>query len=173
MAEFLPAYEKMILSEGGYKLHKVKGDTGGLTYAGIARNKNPQWPGWAFIDRGEIPPSILVRIFYREGWWEPLRGDDIAYQDVAESIFNFAMNTSGPGRPLVAAKLVQVVVGTTPDGVIGPLTVAAINAMESQLFLALYSLAKLTRYRDIVSRNRSQEKFLLGWLNRTLQRSGI
>ena len=31
-----------------------------------------------------------------------------------------------------------------------------------------YALAKITRYRDIVQRDRTQGKFLLGWLNRTL-----
>lgn len=173
MADFLPAFEAMILSEGGYVLHKVQGDRGGLTYAGIARNMNPQWTGWAAIDRGEIPRSELVRVFYREGWWEPLRGDDIANQDVAESIFNFAVNTSGYGRPKVAAKLAQVVVGTTPDGAIGPVTVTAINAMEPRLFLALYTLAKIARYRDIVRKDRTQIRFILGWLNRSLERSTV
>ena len=31
-------------------LHTVKGDTGGMTYKGIARNYHPKWEGWAFID---------------------------------------------------------------------------------------------------------------------------
>jgi len=35
--------------------------------------------------------------------------------------------------------------------------------------VAYYALAKIARYRDIVTRDRSQMKFLLGWLNRTLK----
>lgn len=169
MADFLPAFERMIMDEGGYKLHQVQGDRGGLTYAGIARNMNPQWPGWAFIDRGETPPSQLVRDFYLAGYWQPLGCDAINEQAVAESLFNFAVNTSAPGRPVVAAKLAQVVVGTTPDGVVGPKTLQAINFMDAQLFCALYALAKLSRYRDICMKDRSQTKFLLGWVNRTLK----
>ena len=38
MAQFEPAFELMIKDEGGYVLHDVEGDTGGMTYAGIARN---------------------------------------------------------------------------------------------------------------------------------------
>jgi len=38
MANFEPCFEKVIKLEGGYKLHNVKGDKGGITYAGIARN---------------------------------------------------------------------------------------------------------------------------------------
>ena len=57
---FETAYDKMIQDEGGYVLHKIEGDTGGQTYAGIARNKNPNWPGWGFVDRGETPPTQRV-----------------------------------------------------------------------------------------------------------------
>jgi hypothetical protein len=31
-----------------------------------------------------------------------------------------------------------------------------------------YALAKIARYRDIVQRDKTQIKFLLGWINRTL-----
>ena len=171
MADFEQAFERALLSEGGYKLHKVAGDTGGLTYAGIARNHNPGWPGWAYIDAGETPPSQLVRDFYREGWWEPIRGDDIADQSVAYTLYSFATNSSPRLRPTVAVKLAQLVAGATPDGVVGPKTLAAINAMNPELFVAKYALARLARYEQIVRRNRSQQKFLLGWLSRTLKES--
>ncbi len=164
MADFLLAFEKAILAEGGYKLHNVAGDTGGMTYAGVARNKNPQWPGWAWIDRGDTPPSEMVRQFYREGWWQPLRGDEIADQDVAYTLYSFATN-AGLGT---AVRLAQVVVGATPDGALGAKSISLINAMEPRMFLALYALARIARYRDIVKRDRTQQKFLLGWINRTL-----
>lgn len=169
MADFQPAYERMIVNEGGYVLHQVQGDRGGLTYAGIARNMNPQWPGWAHVDRGDTPPSQLVRDFYLAGYWQPLRGDEINEQRVAETLFDFAVNTSSPGRPAVAVKLAQVVVGTTPDGVVGPKTLQALNFMDPELFLARYALAKLARYRDICARDKTQRQFLFGWLNRTLK----
>ena len=31
MADFLPAFERMLVNEGGYRLVKVAGDNGGLT----------------------------------------------------------------------------------------------------------------------------------------------
>ena len=46
--------------------------------------------------------------------------------------------------------------------------VEAINAADPEKFVLAYALAKITRYRDIVQRDRTQGKFLLGWLNRTL-----
>ena len=161
------AFAATMKREGGYRLHTVAGDTGGMTYAGIARNPNPQWPGWAYLDRGETPPTAMVREFYRLGYWVPIRGDDLR-EDIAASIFDFAVNTSAPGRPTVAVKLAQLVAGTEPDGAMGPKSVTALNALDPREFASRYFVAKMQRYADIVSRNRSQSKFLLGWLNRSL-----
>lgn len=168
MADFKPAFDKMLLDEGGLKLHTVAGDRGGQTYGGIARNFNPSWPGWTFIDRGETPPVQLVFEFYREAYWEPVRGDELP-QRIAESIFNFAVNTSAPYKPAVAVKLAQAVVGATPDGQMGARTVAALNAIDEGLFVSNYTLAKIARYAAIANKNPSQRKFLLGWVNRSLR----
>lgn len=169
MADFEAAYERTMQAEGGYVLHEVDGDRGGMTYAGIARKMNPQWAGWQYIDAGQVPPTSLVREFYREGWWQPIQGDRIVSQRIAESVYDFAVNTSAFGRPMVAVKLAQLVVGATPDGVVGDRTLAALNAADPALFEARYCIAKIARYRDIVRRDRTQAKFLLGWLNRALQ----
>lgn len=171
MAEFVQAFEQMMENEGGYKLHDVPGDRGGMTYAGIARKMNSNWPGWAWLDRGETPPTEIVRDFYLAGYWAPLRGNEIADQRVAESLFDFAVNTSAPGRPSVAIKLAQVTAGATPDGAMGPKSLEAINALSPDLFLARFALAKLARYRDICTKDRGQMKFMLGWINRLLRGS--
>jgi len=167
MASFLPAYERVIVLEGGYTLHNVKDDRGGQTYAGISRKYWPTWAGWQYIDRGEIPPTPLVREFYRENFWNVVRGDEIENQDVALSIYSSAVNIDTK----VATRLVQVVVGTTPDGDFGPRTLAALNAFNPALFLARLSIAKVARYAEIVRRDRSQGKFLLGWISRVLKES--
>lgn len=165
MADFAQAFERMIANEGGYKLTNIDGDKGGQTYAGIARMKNPQWPGWEAIDSGSVPASDLVRGFYRVQFWEKVGGDQIGDQSIAENIFDFAVNAG----PSVAAKLAQIVAGVTADGTVGPKTIAALNKATAEPFRALYALAKIARYRDIVTRDRTQAKFLLGWINRTLR----
>jgi len=167
MAEFMPAFERMIVNEGGYVLHTVAGDKGGMTYAGIARNRWPQWAGWSVLDAGGEPQADLVRGFYRANFWAALRLDEVNDQDVARTLFDFGVN-AGTGT---AAKLAQIVLGTTPDGRMGPKTLAALNNTDPALFLARYALAKLARYEQIVTRDRSQGKFLLGWLRRTLKES--
>jgi lysozyme family protein len=168
MADFNPAFEKMIVDEGGYVLHTVSGDTGGMTYAGIARNPNPQWPGWNLIDHSETNNALLtgmVRGFYKTEFWDRIRGDEIANQVVAENIFNFGVNT-GMG---VAVKLAQLIVGATPDGAVGNVTLQKFNSIDGEAFKKAYALMKITRYADICNKNKTQSKFLLGWINRTLK----
>ena len=164
MADFTGPYEAMIVAEGGYKLTNVKNDRGGLTYAGIARKRNPQWPGWAYIDGGDVPPTPLVRDFYRTEFWDRIRGDDIESTEIAGMVFDFAVNAGVS----VAVKLAQIVAGVTPDGKAGPKTAAALNAVDPATFKTAYTLAKITRYVEIVGKDRSQERFLLGWMRRSL-----
>lgn len=166
MADFGPAFDKMIADEGGYQLTNIPGDRGGMTYAGIARNPNPDWPGWALVDRKEFggPLTSMVREFYRQRFWNVVRGDEIRDQQIAETIFNFAVNTGTS----VAIKLAQVIVGATPDGGIGPKTVELLNQCTAQKFVPSYALAKIGRYANICNKDRGQSKFLLGWINRTL-----
>ena len=165
MADFAPIYDAGIRNEGGYRLTNVSGDRGGQTYSGIARNKHPKWPGWSYIDRGESPPTAMVREFYRVEFWDRIRGDEIADPAVAGTIYDFAINADWR----ISAKLAQAVIGVAPDGVIGPVTLAGLNLANAEDFRKSFALAKIQRYADIVNRDRSQGKFLLGWINRTLK----
>lgn len=164
MADFAPAFEKCLRLEGGYRLTHVPGDRGGQTYAGISRRHHPDWPGWAEIDAGRQPDADAVRHLYHARFWDPSRLDLITSQRVAESIFCGLVNQGS-----AAAKMLQVTLGATPDGIIGPRTMLAINSADPDLLLARFTVAKIARYHAIVSKDRSQGKFLLGWISRALQ----
>lgn len=168
MADFDPAFERMIQNEGGYRLINIAEDRGGQTYAGIARNFHPAWPGWKIIDNNQMDNlelSALVRRFYKEQFWDRVGGDAIQQQIIAESIFDFAVNAGIS----TAAKLTQIVVGTVPDGRIGPVTLEQLNSMDASIFVLKYAVAKIARYAEICNKNREQSKFLLGWINRTMK----
>lgn len=168
MADFNPAFDKTIQNEGGYRLINIASDRGGQTYAGIARNFHPNWPGWRYIDSGDVQNlqlSALVREFYKQQFWDKVSGDQIEKQAIAETIFDFAVNAGISS----AAKIAQIAVGAMPDGRIGPVSLAKINAMDEGVFVLHFTIGKLKRYADICNRDREQSKFLLGWLNRTLK----
>jgi lysozyme family protein len=171
MADFAPAYERTIVAEGGYTLHETPGDRGGMTYAGIARRYHPNWPGWAHIDAGGEPPAELVREFYRERFWGRIRGDDIEAQPVAEAIYDMAVNAGVKTAGVLAQVVASRISGRplTPDGVIGPRTLEALGECDPRLFTALYAIARVARYCEIVRRDRTQAKFLLGWVSRAIR----
>lgn len=164
MADFVPAFEEVIVEEGGYQLTTIPGDLGGQTYAGIARVPNPNWEGWAYIDRKETPPSQMVRDFYKRTFWDDIKGDQIYSQRVAACIFNFYVNTGKPAKTIA-----QLVVGATPDGAFGDVTIQKLNQVDEEKFIMAYTLGKITRYVSICYKDKVQTKFLLGWINRALK----
>ena len=178
MADFGKHVEPLIAKEGGYLLHEVKGDRGGKTYAGIAINYNRDWPGWKLIrERGYrvgdtiTDPDIveLVHELYRRKYWAPLRLDEIESEEIAEIL----LSSSVLSGPRTCSKLSQLVVGVTVDGKVGPVTVGKINEEDPEKFTALFTIARIARFCDIVMRNRKQSKFLLGWTMRCLRELGI
>ena len=166
MADFESAFQKTMKAEGGFVLHHVKNDRGGQTYAGIARNAWPKWPGWLAIDAGDTPATDMVRQFYRTNFWDVVRGDAIRDQAVAENLYDAAVNFG----TRTAVMLAQAVVGTTPDGKVGPKTLSAFE-LGAEGFVEKFALACIARYEQIVTRDRTQGKFLLGWVRRTLKRA--
>jgi lysozyme family protein len=107
MADFLTAYKRTSRYEGGYANDAA--DRGGETYKGIARKMHPNWQGWVIIDaykkdhgqlkRGAIinDPRLddMVIEFYRREFWNKVRGDDVKDQDLANMLYDDAVNT-GP-----------------------------------------------------------------------------
>jgi len=165
MANFDAAFNKVIIAEGGLKLVNNQLDRGGLTYAGISRRHNPYWEGWNVIDSGDTPSVAQVAEFYKRMFWDRILGDVIKDDDVAYSIFEFAV-VAGLQTSI---KLAQIVSGAMPDGKFGQNTLRAINSMDAELFSAYFTIAKIARYRDIVTKDRKQLTFFMGWINRALR----
>ena len=164
MANFAEHIEKLIEKEGGYVDHTVKGDTGGQTFAGISRVHNPGWEGWKLLDRGQTPSPSTVHAFYKPRYWDVMRLDDIKGYSRADVLFSSCV-LSGPRT---ATRLAQAAADATVDGSFGPNTVKAVNAVEEELFVLRFSMARIARFSRIVAKNRSQGKFLRGWINRVL-----
>lgn len=174
-ADFKKAFEATMRSEGGYVNDPQ--DPGGETYRGIARKFHSKWEGWTTIDalkkRSNFPRSLdqdaslqaQIADFYQHQFWDKVRGDQIENQDVAESIFDFAVN-AGIGASVTLA---QTASGAPTDGLMGTDTLAAINKKDPQTFLALFALHKIARYIHIVEKRPESRKYFYGWVRRTLE----
>lgn len=171
MANFLKAYIETIGDEGGFKLHNVSGDSGGDTFAGIAKNYHPNWPGWQFVYSGKGQTQDcknLVRQFYKQTFWDDMRGDEIEHQAVAETIYNFGMNSSIKKSVMYA----QYCLDCEPDGELGPITLSGINklsGLEIELFVSQHTLMRIGHRLKRITQKRNQEKFIRGWLKRDLE----
>lgn len=155
------AFDTVIASEGGYKLTNIPGDLGGQTYAGIARVPNPDWEGWALIDKGETPPKEMVMRFYKTRIWDRIKGDDLP-TGLDYLVYDFAVN-AGPGQ---SAKLLQRAVGAKDDGVIGNGTLGAVQAKTPAEVIEGFTEQKEAFYKALVEKRPEQSKFIRGWMNR-------
>ena len=168
MKSFFIAFDRTMKSEGGYMLHTVKGDRGGMTFAGIARKYNSGWDGWALIDSGDRGSERLkksVAKFYFKNYFSACCLGNVKSQMIVNVIYDFAVNAG----VRTAVRLTQQTVGCDVDGLVGPQTLSVLNNIDGDEFVSRYALAKIARYSAIVNADRSQSKFLLGWINRTMR----
>lgn len=174
MAKFNLAFSKMLSHEGGYV--NDPDDLGSETYKGIARNSHSSWLGWQLIDSYKVKPDFpksleantklqnMVEQFYFELFWQPLKADQIQNQTSADSVFDFAVNSG----LTTSTRLVQSIVGTKIDGIIGVITLNKINSMDFGYFQAKLTVAKIEYYINTIRKRPTSKKFLLGWISRSL-----
>jgi lysozyme family protein len=157
MADFDPAVAKTLIREGGARFTDNPDDHGGATKYGISQRAYPN------VDIRNLSED-QAKAIYKRDYWDRVAGDALKSQAVAENIFDTAVNMG----PTTATKLVQMTLDLDVDGKFGAGTTKAVNATDETEFLAEFTLAKVARYAAICNKDRSQSKFLLGWLNRAL-----
>jgi len=169
MGSFDISYPKTFSNEGGFVLTNRSTDLGGETFAGISRNNWPAWPGWGYIDRGDMETvKGLVKSFYHDNFWIALMLDNIMSQDLADKLFDTAVNC-GKGE---AAKIVQEamnLLGATlsVDGALGYATVAAVNTYRDQgLLLKVCKGLQFLWYYNIIKNRPDQKVNFHSWAER-------
>lgn len=102
MANFDIAFQRTSKFEGGWV--NDKDDSGKETYKGISRVYQKSWAGWKIIDsykkQSNFPKILesdktlqeLVKKCYRENYWTPIWGDKINNQNVANDLYDTAVN---------------------------------------------------------------------------------
>jgi lysozyme family protein len=158
MANFNDAIVKTLAKEGGAKFTDIANDKGGATKYGISQTAYPR------LDIRSLTEQ-QAREIYKRDYWDRIGGDAIKSQAIAENIFDTAVNMG----PRTASRLVQVTLDITPaDGVIGNSSILVINKQQEEIFISHFTLAKIARYAKICMSDKTQSKFLLGWINRAL-----
>ena len=143
--------------EGGASITLTGDDWGGRTQYGIAEASNPG----AWID-GKITEAEARHIYMSKYVIGPGfdKITDFALQAV---LIDFGVNSG----PATAIKYLQRLLGVTEDGILGPKTLAAVNAKQNLTNKVVAERVKMIGH--IVTKSPSQIKFLNGWLNRALE----
>lgn len=185
MSDFNQAYVRTMGNEGGYANNPK--DRGGETYKGISRKNWPTWAGWRYVDgcKGQLVNmptygtsayfewarhlnkcledinalQAMVANFYRDNFWKRL--GEITDQRIAEECFDKAVNCGA-----VAYKWLQRAAGVADDGVIGPLTISTINALEPASLLKDFNTLAERHYNNIIASDPSQGAFKKSWFSR-------
>lgn len=160
MASFDKYAPKLKQWEGGFGNHP--NDTGGATMCGVTLATFRQYYG---EDKTVADLRAMTEAQWRHimkgGFWDKCWADQIRSQAVAEIIVDWCVN-SGVGM----LKRVQGIVGVRQDGVMGPKTLAAINACRAQILHFNIKAARAAYYETIVRNRPANMTFYDGWLNR-------
>lgn len=146
---FDQAFDKLINHEGGYTFNPH--DPGGETKFGISKRSYPH------LDIHSLTLADAKTIYKRD-FWDRAQCDKLA-PDLAFDLFDGAVN-SGIGQSI---RWLQRAVGVADDGVVGPLTLAAINREDdSSAIRARYNGQRL----DFMTRLSTWDVFGKGWARR-------
>jgi lysozyme family protein len=129
----------------------------GCTNLGVTQTT---WESWVGRQSNEKEmrnlTHALVEPMYRRKFWDAAHCNDLP-NGVDYLVFDLAVN-AGVGR---GAKTLQSAVGATPDGAIGPLTLAAVSKFNSTELVNKFTDEKVAWYKSL-----KNPKYEQGWLNR-------
>ncbi len=176
MAEFRPAFEFVLLHEDASRSGKVTEDAGGRTRFGIAEKFHPELPDEFFTGSADEALAQAEQIEERE-YWEPLRVGEVQSQEVANKLFDMAVNMGVRQAAVYAQRAANYLISIrnqagagigriAEDGEIGEKTLAAINALDPQQFHQALRQMSEAHYRHIAAVNPAQAVNLEGWLRR-------
>jgi lysozyme family protein len=148
MTWFDQCFDKLISHEGGYV--NDPRDPGGETKFGISKRAYPQ------VDIKNLSLDAAKAIYKRD-YWDRAQCDKLPPQ-LAYLLFDAAVN-SGIGQ---AIRFLQRAVNLADDGVLGPLTLAAVQRMDAESVASRYLGQRL----EFMTKLSSWDTFGKGWARR-------
>lgn len=169
MVEFEKALKKLLIHEGAYSNNP--NDNGGETFCGISRRWFPRWAGWPMVDSVEDKTSLMgipglqdaVGGFYYSYFWHKIKCDGVNDSLIAEMLFITSVNV---GKK-VAIKKMQRILKVKADGLVGNITLGALNSMDVDKFVYQFTLEMVDFYMQVSAKG-NNHLFLKGWLNRAM-----
>jgi lysozyme family protein len=164
LSNWQQAFEQMLASEGLFtdderdNGNKLPDGRKGSTMLGVTQFNWEQHVGHQVThdDMRKLTPAD-VEPLYKKKYWDVVQGDKLP-NGVDYLVFDMGVN-AGPGRSI---KLLQTAVGVPADGGFGPMTMAAVQAIDPVTLIERFSAEKVVFYRSLDS----FPVYGNGWLNR-------
>lgn len=181
MAEFGPAFAKIIELEGGFCDHE--NDPGGATKYGISLRWLQTQKDYELGDidnDGDIDYDDIKEMkisdaskLYKKHWWDKYGYEGIPNQALANKLFDMAVNMGAKQAHKLLQRAINCVLGQralVDDGILGPKSSQALQAALAQPLAILAALRAQQEgfYRTLVASNSKFSAFLNGWLNRAI-----
>lgn len=157
--KFRQAVEVVLKHEGGYVNNP--NDPGGETKYGISKRSYPH------LDIKNLTKEQATQIYY-DDWWQKYRYGEIKDLAVATKVFDLSVNMGPSAAHRILQRAVNFVSAAElkVDGILGPLTLAAVNAADPEKVLQMMRYKAAEYYHALAKRSAESRVFLLGWLNR-------
>ena len=157
MSIFEPAFKFMLPHEGGYAFDP--NDPGGRTKFGISQRTHPG------LDIVNLTMADAEAI-YRRDFWEKYGLGRIDNQDVANKVFDLAVNMGpAPAIKILQCALCFVGQSVVADGIFGADSLQAVNKNPAGLLTAMRDGAR-RHYLNLANHNPSLSRYLTGWMAR-------
>jgi len=150
MSSYDDAFDALMNREGGYS-NSIE-DPGGETMFGITE-RVARKAGYAGSMR--MLPRVTAKAIAKKEYWDPARCDEMD-QRVAFQVFDTIFNGGA------AIKWLQMSVNASPDGVIGPATLAALKLADPAKVVARFNGYRLAYLAGLAT----FPTFGRGWVNR-------
>ncbi|WP_230660483.1 glycoside hydrolase family 108 protein [Psychrobacter sp. I-STPA10] len=149
---FTPLFDRLMVHEGGYVNHP--NDPGGETKWGVTKQVARKYGYYGSMRH--LPKTTAHQIAERL-YWDVIHGDDLD-KSVAWQLMDAAYNHGNRN----AIKMIQRAVSVADDGVIGSITLSAINSMDKNDVILRFNAERLEFYAQL----RSFKTFGRGWVRR-------
>ena len=163
MSLFPPALSFVLDNEDRQREYATVPDAGGFAISGINSHAWPQ--DFEFISA--IPQEHrgpAVSAFYQTEYWDEMKLEGLDSQDLANRVMDMGVN----GGAHESIELLQRAANTlgsalTVDGILGPVSTGALNALNEENLLLAFKRARLQHYQEIVDANPSRAQYLSAW----------
>lgn len=166
MADIRSLYPFIQKWEGGFVNDPA--DAGGATNKGVTiatwRAHGYDINGDGVIDVEDlklISDNDMINVIMKPHYWDKWKADQIQSQKIANILVDWVWGSGSYG-----IKIPQRILGVKPDGIVGPITLAAINAEDPDVLFAKIYQERLDYIERICVSRPLNRKFRRGWINR-------